>query len=116
MILYIHFFKGLFYYVSSLIWYIFLQENLQHWLTDKKARDQLVIRAGPVTEVLWNDARQLKADPVYKCDVCRFIYLNLIFNSGEYDFIQVQSVFHQINVFPVGDLAACYISIILLKP
>lgn len=43
-------------------------ENLQHWLTDVKARDQLVIRAGPVTEVLWNDARQLKADPVYKRD------------------------------------------------
>lgn len=41
-------------------------ENLQHWLTDEKARDQFVIRAGSDTEVLWNDARQLKADPVYK--------------------------------------------------
>nr|GEW23866.1 eukaryotic translation initiation factor 3 subunit B-like [Tanacetum cinerariifolium] len=41
-------------------------ENLQHWLTDEKGRDQFVIRAGPDTEVLWNDARQVKADPVYK--------------------------------------------------
>ncbi|KAL3516745.1 hypothetical protein ACH5RR_023647 [Cinchona calisaya] len=41
-------------------------ENLQHWLTDEKARDQFVIRAGSDTEVLWNDARQLKPDPVYK--------------------------------------------------
>nr|GMD65181.1 eukaryotic translation initiation factor 3 subunit B-like [Ipomoea batatas] len=42
------------------------RENLQHWLTDEKARDQFVIRAGTDTEVLWNDARQLKPDPVYK--------------------------------------------------
>ncbi|XP_074373122.1 eukaryotic translation initiation factor 3 subunit B-like [Apium graveolens] len=41
-------------------------ENLQHWLTDEKARDQFVIRVGSDTEVLWNDARQLKADSVYK--------------------------------------------------
>lgn len=41
-------------------------ENLQHWLTDAKARDQFVIRAGQDTEVLWNDARHLKPDPVYK--------------------------------------------------
>ncbi|KAI3780365.1 hypothetical protein L2E82_10345 [Cichorium intybus] len=41
-------------------------ENLQHWLTDEKGRDQYVIRAGSDTEVLWNDARQVKADPVYK--------------------------------------------------
>ncbi|KAL8214149.1 hypothetical protein R6Q57_003598 [Mikania cordata] len=41
-------------------------ENLQCWLTDEKGRDQFVIRAGSDTEVLWNDARQLKADPVYK--------------------------------------------------
>lgn len=46
--------------------YILLQENLQHWLTDPKARDQFVIRAGSDTEVLWNDARHLKPDPVYK--------------------------------------------------
>ncbi|KAF2313046.1 hypothetical protein GH714_008883 [Hevea brasiliensis] len=41
-------------------------ENLQRWLTDEKARDQFVIRAGSDTEVFWNDARQLKPDPVYK--------------------------------------------------
>ncbi|KAI3708107.1 hypothetical protein L2E82_37172 [Cichorium intybus] len=41
-------------------------ENLQHWLTDEKGRDQYVIRAGSDTEVLWNDARQVKADHVYK--------------------------------------------------
>ncbi|KAG5565302.1 hypothetical protein RHGRI_001259 [Rhododendron griersonianum] len=41
-------------------------ENLQHWLTDEKARDQFVIRSGSDTEVLWNDARHLKPDPVYK--------------------------------------------------
>ncbi|KAJ6361220.1 hypothetical protein OIU78_001793 [Salix suchowensis] len=41
-------------------------ENLQHWLTDEKARDQFVIRAGSDTEVFWNDARHLKPDPVYK--------------------------------------------------
>ncbi|KAK9051560.1 hypothetical protein SSX86_028187 [Deinandra increscens subsp. villosa] len=41
-------------------------ENLQHWLVDKKGRDQFVIRSGSDTEILWNDARQLKADPVYK--------------------------------------------------
>ena len=43
-----------------------LQENLQQWLTDEKARDQFVIRAGSDTEVLWNDARHLKPEPVYK--------------------------------------------------
>ncbi|XP_038695162.1 eukaryotic translation initiation factor 3 subunit B-like [Tripterygium wilfordii] len=41
-------------------------ENLQEWLTDEKARDQFVIHAGSDTEVLWNDARHLKPDPVYK--------------------------------------------------
>ncbi|CAI0476704.1 unnamed protein product [Linum tenue] len=41
-------------------------ENLQQWLTDEKARDQFVIRAGTDTEVFWNDARHLKPDPVYK--------------------------------------------------
>ncbi|KAL9376114.1 hypothetical protein Peur_030234 [Populus x canadensis] len=41
-------------------------ENLQNWLTDEKARDQFVIRAGSDTEVFWNDARHLKPDPVYK--------------------------------------------------
>ncbi|KAK6918126.1 Translation initiation factor, beta propellor-like domain, partial [Dillenia turbinata] len=41
-------------------------ENLQQWLTDEKARDQFVICAGSDTEVLWNDARHLKPEPVYK--------------------------------------------------
>ncbi|GAY44388.1 hypothetical protein CUMW_081790 [Citrus unshiu] len=41
-------------------------ENLQKWLTDEKARDQFVIRSGTDTEVLWNDARHLKPEPVYK--------------------------------------------------
>ncbi|XP_068659438.1 eukaryotic translation initiation factor 3 subunit B-like [Aristolochia californica] len=41
-------------------------ENLQHWLTDEKARDQFVIRAGSDTEVLWNDARHLKPELVYR--------------------------------------------------
>lgn len=48
-----------------------LQENLQQWLTDEKARDQFVIRAGSDTEVLWNDARHLKPEPVYKHVVSR---------------------------------------------
>lgn len=43
-----------------------MQENLQQWLTDEKAHDQFVIRAGSDTEVLWNDAMQLKAEPVFK--------------------------------------------------
>lgn len=42
------------------------QENLQKWLTDEKARDQLVIRSGPDTEVLWNDPRQKNTEPVHK--------------------------------------------------
>ncbi|KAJ6829022.1 eukaryotic translation initiation factor 3 subunit B-like [Iris pallida] len=41
-------------------------ENLQHWLTDEKARDQFVIRAGGFTEVFWNDPRQLMPDLVYR--------------------------------------------------
>jgi translation initiation factor 3 subunit B len=48
------------------------QENLQHWLTDEKARDQFVIRTGSDTEVFWNDARHLKPDPVYKRAVSFF--------------------------------------------
>ncbi|VFQ93689.1 unnamed protein product [Cuscuta campestris] len=42
------------------------RENLQNWLTDERARDQFVIHAGPDTEVLWNDARQMKPELVYK--------------------------------------------------
>ena len=56
-------------FVAIFAFWLFIQENLQQWLTDEKARDQFVIRAGTDTEVLWNDARQLKADPVYKCVV-----------------------------------------------
>ncbi|KAG1362077.1 eukaryotic translation initiation factor 3 subunit B [Cocos nucifera] len=41
-------------------------ENLQQWLTDEKARDQFVIRAGTFTEVFWNDPRQLMPDLVYR--------------------------------------------------
>ncbi|MFS8007761.1 putative eukaryotic translation initiation factor 3 subunit B [Helianthus anomalus] len=43
-----------------------IQENLQHWLADEKGRDQFVIRSGLDKEVLWNDARQVKVDPVCK--------------------------------------------------
>lgn len=50
------------------------QENLQKWLTDEKARDQLVTRSGPDTEVLWNDARQKNTELVHKRSVS---YLHL---------------------------------------
>ncbi|KAL6655310.1 hypothetical protein ACP70R_006136 [Stipagrostis hirtigluma subsp. patula] len=42
------------------------RDNLQKWLTDEKARDQFVIRAGTSTEVYWNDARNFRPDPVYQ--------------------------------------------------
>ena len=48
-----------------------MQENLQHWLTNEKVRDQFVIRSGSDTEILWNDATQVKDDPVYKRPVHR---------------------------------------------
>lgn len=60
-----------------------LQENLQQWLTDEKARDQLVIRAGSDTEVLWNDARHLKPEPVYKRAVSGYHISNYIFFSSK---------------------------------
>ncbi|ONK77270.1 uncharacterized protein A4U43_C02F4820 [Asparagus officinalis] len=41
-------------------------ENLQQWLTDEKARDQFVIRAGAFTEVFWNDPRQMMPQLVYR--------------------------------------------------
>ncbi|KAF8694884.1 hypothetical protein HU200_037984 [Digitaria exilis] len=41
-------------------------ENLQRWITDEKARDQFVIRAGTSTEVYWNDTRQLVPELVYR--------------------------------------------------
>lgn len=55
----------------------FLQENLQKWLMDEKARDQFVIRAGTDTEVLWNDARQSKPELVYKRSVSGLKFFNL---------------------------------------
>lgn len=68
-----------------------LQENLQKWLTDEKARDQFVIRAGSDTEVLWNDTRQLKPEPVYKRPVSAvmlitdiYLLLVLISLAGRY--------------------------------
>ncbi|CAI9297667.1 unnamed protein product [Lactuca saligna] len=42
------------------------EENLQQWLINEKGKDQFVIRAGSETEIMWNDARQLKADSVDK--------------------------------------------------
>ncbi|KAI4985566.1 hypothetical protein ZWY2020_018196 [Hordeum vulgare] len=41
-------------------------ENLLKWLTDDKARDQFVIRAGTFTEVYWNDARRAMPELVYQ--------------------------------------------------
>ena len=49
---------------------IVLQENLHKWLTDEKARDQFVIRAGTLTEVYWNDARKLAPELVFQKQVC----------------------------------------------
>jgi translation initiation factor 3 subunit B len=46
-----------------------LQENLLKWLTDEKARDQFVIRAGTFTEVYWNDARRSIPELVYQKQV-----------------------------------------------
>ncbi|KAB2062891.1 hypothetical protein ES319_A10G181600v1 [Gossypium barbadense] len=40
--------------------------DLKKCLADEKARYQFVIRAGTDTEVLWNDGRQSKTEPVYK--------------------------------------------------
>ncbi|KAF7085558.1 hypothetical protein CFC21_088970 [Triticum aestivum] len=41
-------------------------ENLLKLLTDDKARDQFVIRAGTFTEVYWNDARRAMPELVYQ--------------------------------------------------
>ncbi|CAN6218213.1 unnamed protein product [Urochloa humidicola] len=41
-------------------------ENLQKWLTEEKARDQFVMRAGMYMEVYWNDARQLTSELIYQ--------------------------------------------------
>ena len=37
------------------------QENLWLWMTDKRGRDQFVIRYGDETEVFWNDAARTQA-------------------------------------------------------
>jgi len=50
-------------------------ENLHKWLTDEKARDQFVMRAGTYTEVYWNDARQLRSELIYQRQVLYNIYL-----------------------------------------
>jgi translation initiation factor 3 subunit B len=50
-----------------------LQENLLKWLTDDKARDQFVIRAGTYTEVYWNDARKLSPELVFQKQVPVFV-------------------------------------------
>ena len=50
---------------------VVLQENLQQWLTDEKARDQFVIRAGAFTEVFWNDPRQMGPELVYRRQVSK---------------------------------------------
>ena len=52
-----------------------LQENLHKWLTDEKARDQFVMRAGTYMEVYWNDARQLRSELIYQRQVLYNIYL-----------------------------------------
>ena len=50
---------------------VVLQENLQQWLIDEKARDQFVIRAGTFTEVFWNDPRQMGPELVYQRQVSK---------------------------------------------
>ncbi|PRW39159.1 Eukaryotic translation initiation factor 3 subunit B [Chlorella sorokiniana] len=41
-------------------------ENLLDWLTDKRGRDQFVLRYGDETEVCWNDAAKQQEESVYK--------------------------------------------------
>ena len=52
-----------------------LQENLLKWLTDDKARDQFVIRAGTFTEVYWNDARRAMPELVYQKQVLKVLWI-----------------------------------------
>lgn len=40
---------------------VHVQENLWLWMTDKRGRDQFVIRYGDETEVFWNDAARTQA-------------------------------------------------------
>ena len=41
-----------------------MQENLQGYMLDKRARDQFAIRHGDITEVMWNDPQRLSAESV----------------------------------------------------
>ena len=41
-----------------------VQEDLQSWMLDKRARDQFVVRSGDATEVMWNDPQRLGAESV----------------------------------------------------
>ena len=43
-----------------------LQENLWLWMTDKRGRDQFVIRHTDETEVFWNDAARGTPEEVYR--------------------------------------------------
>ena len=44
-----------------------MQEDLQAWMLDKRARDQFVVRNGDFTEVMWNDPQRLGAETVSIC-------------------------------------------------
>ena len=67
------------FHVTWVLYVCVLQENLLKWLSDDKARDQFVIRAGTFTEVYWNDARRAMPELVYQKQVLHFfIYLLLL--------------------------------------
>ncbi len=40
-------------------------QGTQSWLTDKRGRDQFVVRLGEETEIYWNDAQRGMAEEVY---------------------------------------------------
>lgn len=42
------------------------EDDIHHWLTDERGRDQFAIRFAEETEVYWNDAHQSKPDEVYR--------------------------------------------------
>ncbi|PPS17452.1 hypothetical protein GOBAR_AA03130 [Gossypium barbadense] len=60
-------------------------EDLKKCLADEKARYQFVIRAGTDTEVLWNDGRQSKTEPVYKRSNQTNGGHNLLVDDDDYD-------------------------------
>ncbi|CAI9095484.1 OLC1v1031448C2 [Oldenlandia corymbosa var. corymbosa] len=45
------------------------QENLHHWLTDYKARDQYSVQAGEHLEVYWNDLRLSEPEFVHNLEI-----------------------------------------------